>query len=684
MINKLFGLLIGLYPLCGFCQDNTTFCEQVSILQSLVESKHYSPKTLNDSVSKQIFNLFLDQLDSDKQLFLQSDIDGLKADIFKFDDYVVGSNCSFIDNYTKVLNLRIQFIKSQLESLKTATLDYSGKHTLQFIPEKEYSYYKDEDALDIVLQKKVSFKVISKLMDMHKDVETIASDFKILEHEVKLEIIENELCLLDEIINKDGGLERFVKESFLNALVKVNDPNSTFFNNTEKVTYLNRLSKNQLSFGVVTRKNKKGEIVIAHIIPGSVAFKNGKLEKNDVLRLLSTSHSSLDILCVSNDEIALFLNNEDNMTVNFSVKKKNGTLQEVTLTKSKIKVDANAVRGYLINTTKALGYIKIPSFYSNIESPNGRGLTKDMAKELYKLQKANIEGLILDLRFNGGGSMQEAIELSGMFIDRGPVSIIKSNTGKTLTMRDNKRGSFYKKPIVILVNEYSASASEFFSAAMQDYNRAIIVGSKTYGKSSAQTILALGEFKNLGFVKLTVDVFYRVTGKSHQSKGVIPDIALSSLYDGFKSSECHKPHALKNDSIAVTLKHKPLQELNINEVIEKSKARTKADKGFQDIEVANKTLCDLLFKKGERHPLTLQSIVDNKKNRQLKMDAIFKEDDKEKPALLEITNTKSTQELLEYSADDKTQNEKTIKDLSYDIYIKEAQHILIDYINSNQ
>ncbi len=684
MINKFFALSIGLSSLCGFSQENTMFCEQVATLQSLVESKHYSPKTLNDSVSKQIFNLFLKQLDSDKELFLQSDMDGLKSDIFKFDDYIRDSNCSFKDKYTELLNLRIQFIKSQLESLKNVMLDYSGKQTLQFTPVKEHSFYEDEDALYVALQKKVSYKIISKLMDEQEDVTSIANNFKMLEQETKLKIIENELCLLDEIINKEGGLNRFVEESFLNALVKVNDPNSTFFNNTEKITYLNKLSKNQSSFGIITRKNKKGEIAIAHIIPGSAAFKDGKLEKNDILKLLSTSHSSLDILCVSNEDISLFLNNENNRTVVFSVKKKNGTLQEVTLTKSKIKVDANAVRGYLINAAKPLGYIKIPSFYNNVESPNGRGLTADMAKELYRLQKENIEGLILDLRFNGGGSMQEAIELSGMFIDRGPVSIIKSNTGKTFTMRDNKRGSLYTKPIVLLVNEYSASASEFFAAAMQDYNRAIIVGSKTYGKSSAQTILPLSKDKNLGFSKLTVDAFYRVTGKSHQSIGIIPDIILPSLYDGFDSSERHRLHALANDSTTVTTKHKPLKELNLDRVIEKSKARIKTDKGFQAVETANKTLYGLLFKKGERYPLTLKSIANSKEKRQLKMDAIFKKNDEEKPALLEITNTKSTQELLKYNADDKTQNERTVKDLSRDIYIKESQHILIDYINSNQ
>ena len=531
MINKFLILTLYFCTLFSFSQDNANFCEQVQAIQTLVKTKHYAPKKLNNSTSKAVFNLFIKQLDENKNIFTQQDIESLKIDRYQYDNYIADQNCSFITKYFTVLNDRISSIKTHLEALKSQDLDYSGKLTLQYVPKADHSFYEDEAELNKRYKKKIAYKIIIKLLENETDIETISKQFKTLEPKVKLNIIEKELCLLEEILNKQGGLKRFVEESFLNALVKINDPNSAFFNNTEKIEYTNLLSKQQLSFGLLTDKNNNGEVVIQYVIPGSSAFKNGAIEKGDILKAIATPLSRLEIACISKQDIQSFLNKGDHKVVTFSIQKKNGSIQDITLTKSKIQVDDNLIRGYIINADLPYGYIKVPSFYTNKESPNGRGLTADIAKELYKLQRENIQGLILDLRFNGGGSLGEAINLSGMFIDRGPISIIKSKSAKNFTLRDPKRGSFYKKPLLVLVNDYSASASELFSTAMQDYNRAIIVGSKTYGKSSVQGIIPLSDTKDLGYSKLTIEAFYRVTGKSHQSIGVIPDIILPSLYD---------------------------------------------------------------------------------------------------------------------------------------------------------
>lgn len=684
MINKFLILTLSFFTLFTFSQDNVNFCEQIQAVQTLVKTKHYAPKTLNDSTSKAVFNLFIKQLDEDKNIFMQQDIETLKTDHYQYDNYIADVNCNFITKYHTILNNRITSIKTQLETLKTQELDYSGKLTLQYIPKADHTFYKDETELNKRLRKKIAYKVIIKLLEDEKDIETITKQFTTLEPKVKLNIIDKELCLLEETLNKKGGLKRFVEESFLNALVKINDPNSTFFNNTEKIEYTNLLSKNQLSFGLLTEKNNNGEVVIQYVIPGSAAFKNGAIEKGDILKALATPQSRLEIACISQQVIQSFLNKEDHKVVTFSVQKKNGSIQDITLTKSKIQVDDNAVRGYIINADLPYGYIKIPSFYTNQESPNGRGLTADIAKELYKLQKESIQGLILDLRFNGGGSLGEAIDLSGMFIDRGPISIIKSKSAENFTLRDPKRGSFYKKPLLILVNDYSASASELFSAAMQDYNRAIIVGSKTFGKSSVQRIMPLSETKDLGYSKLTIEAFYRVTGKSHQSIGVIPDIQLPSLYDNFKSSEKDKPFALKNDSTTITFKHKALPKLKLETLIQQSKIRVDSTQEFINIKTANKKLYKLLFKEDKPYPLALKTIAKKRKERNQTLDSIFETSKKTKTNRLSISNTKSTQELLAYNAEDKNQNDKNIEAIANDAYIKEAQYILTDYINSNQ
>ena len=682
MIRLLLVTLIFCVSFFGYSQEDTLFCKQVSALKITIDTNHFSPKTLNDSTSKFVYKLFLKEMDADKDYFLKSDIINFNEDKLKFDDYIKDGNCNFINKYISVLKQKINLNISKLEALKTKPLNYSGTFTLQHTPEKFYTYYKDEAALEKGLRKRISYRIISKLLEEQEDLAAIKKNFTSLEQETKQIVIENEICLLTELLNKDGGIAAFVKSSFLNAFVKVNDPNSTFFNATEKLTYQNSLSKNQMSFGIITAKNDNGEIAIAHIIPGSAAFENGKFEEDDVIQSISHENTIYTIHCVSNEDIELYLNKEEHKILTFSIKKKNGTFQDIKLTKSNIKVENNAIRGYLINDESNYGYIKIPSFYTNYESPNGRGLTADIAKELYKLQKENIQGLILDLRFNGGGSMQEAIELSGMFIDRGPVAIIKSKAGENYTIRDRKRGSFYNKPIVILVNDYSASASEFFAAAMQDYNRALIVGSTTYGKSSAQTIMPINEDESLGFTKLTIEAFYRVTGKSHQAIGIIPDIKLPSLYDNFKTSENDKPYALQNTSTNVTLKHLPLPKLDIAIVNTKSNARVLNDKSFKKITDINKALYDLVYKKGPKYKLTLERISEEKKQRKAALDFIF-EDDLNAPSLFKITNTLSTNELLEYNIEDKEQNNAVLKTLAQDIYINEAQHILKDLITLN-
>ncbi len=680
MNKSLLLIFVFLYNL-SYAQTDTLFCKQLVAVKQLVKDNHYQPKAINDSMSKSVFNLFIKGLDNDKDYFLLSDIKQLQADQLMLDDYLLADNCSFIDKYTTVLTQRVEDSKAILEQLNTKTPDYSGGLTLQYLPLDQYSYPKDYKALEVALEKLVAYKVISVLIDKHQDLKTISANFYTIETSIRLDVIKNQLCLLEELSNSDGGIDRYVKNAFINAYLHYQDPHSTFFNPTEKLIYEGGLSSNQFSFGIITDKNKQGQIIIVDITPGSAAFKNGNFEIDDVIVSLTANDATLKTLCVSNHDIEAFLNKEEHKTVSFLLKKKNGTLQNITITKTKIKVEDNAIRGFLLGTEANLGYIKIPRFYTNDESPNGRGLTSDFAKELYKLQKQNIEGLIIDLRFNGGGSMQEAAELTGMFIDRGPVTIIETKNKESYTIRDNKRGTFFSKPIVVLVNSYSASASEFFASAMQDYNRALIVGSTTHGKSSAQRILPLDVNNNLGFCKITIETFYRVTGQSHQAKGVIPDLKLPSIYDDLDSGEQYYEYALKNDTITAKLKHKPLQKKDYSSIINNNKQRVLANNAFSLISQNNIKLKESLFTKGEKYPLTIENVLKSKQKKKDLINQIFP--DQTQVSLIKVFNTKPTEELLNYSKEDQTLNSEIITQLSKDIYIAESYNILKDLIHLN-
>ena len=387
------------------------------------------------------------------------------------------------------------------------------------------------------------------------------------------------------------------------------------------------------------------------------------------------------VSCVSNREVVNFMNNEDHQETTFRVKKKNGPITNVKLTKTVIKVEENSTRGYLLqHNDKQIGYLKIPGFYTDLESPNGLGVANDVAKEIFKLQQEKIEGLILDLRNNGGGSMKEAITLSGMFIDKGPISIVKTHKGNISTLRDPYRGKVFEKPILILVNQFSASASELFAGAMQDYHRAIIVGSPTYGKSTVQSIFPLDQNGELGFSKITIQKFYGINGTTHQFKGIQPDIVLPSVYDNLKRGERYLPYALASDSVEIQLEPKKLAAIPTLPLQKNSERRVSANKSFDTIQKLREVFTNEYLEKETEYALTVENIFNDISAFQKLINQL--NEVKTEKLSYQVKNTSSTNNLLSFNPDDKELNEKITKSIAEDIYIEEAYFILTDFINN--
>ncbi|MEH6535665.1 MAG: S41 family peptidase [Psychroserpens sp.] len=683
MLNRLNICLITLLTFCFVNgQDENMFCDQLLALETMVKTNHYQPKTVNDSLSTNVLDLFLYTLDGDKRLFTKDDIDTFEKDRYSIDDYIKNKRCDFINKYIMRLSERIEHSKTIISSLETETFDYSGKDTLRFKPNSKFRYFKDDTEAKRYWSKRIRYNILYALVENDSVLEDIETNFSKLETDLKPKLIQKELCKLEELQNRLGSIENFVKASFFNAYLHYNDPNSSFFSPTEKEIFENSLSNDQLSFGIITAKNDNGDIIIAHITPGSAAFKEGDFEVNDVIKSLQTDTKTLETYCVSNDDVLAFTSDRNHNTVTFKIKKQNGIMKDIELTKTKTKIEENTVSGYIIESKSKVGYINIPSFYSDFESPNGLGLANDVAKELYKLQKENIEGLILDLRFNGGGSMKEAADLSGMFINRGPISILKYNDGETYTIRDFNRGRLFNKPIVVLVNNYSASASEFFAASMQDYNRAIIVGSQTHGKASAQIILPLDEDERLGYSKLTVEKFYRVTGQSHQAQGVVPDIILPNIYDGFRTQEQYEAFALKNDTIDAVKKYPKLKALPINELKKKSQLRVSDDIAFTGIQDLNQLILDNYFNLDTEYLLTLKNVYNKIITYRNQWQSINQPINTHVSDFM-VKNSAFTKEIVSFNDDQKQINETILKDIQQDIYIEEAQAILQDLLILN-
>jgi carboxyl-terminal processing protease len=664
----------------SYSQDKEQFCYQVTALKIAIETNHYQPKIINDSLSTHVFDLFLNSLDEDKRLFTKSDITQFENDRFALDDYINTGNCVFITKYATVLSLRIEDTKRVISEIENEDFDYSGKDTLVFKPDSKFRYFKNDNAIKRYWSKRLRYNILYTLVENDSVFDVIQSNFKTLERDLKPKLIQKELCKLEELKNRLGSVDNFVKEAFLNAYLHYHDPNSSFFNASEKEIFVNALSNDQLSFGIITSKNEDGDIVIVHITPGGAAFNAGDFEVNDVIKSLSTKTKTLETYCVSSEDVLAFTSDQNHTMITFKIKKQNGTLQNIELTKTKTKTEENTVSGYIIEDTSKVGYISIPSFYSDLESPNGLGLANDVAKELYKLQKENIEGLILDLRFNGGGSMKEAADLSGMFINRGPLSILKYSNGETYTIKDINRGALFTKPLVILVNTYSASASEFFAASMQDYNRAIIIGSTTHGKASAQVIIPIDENETLGYSKLTVEKFYRVTGQSHQAQGVVPDIILPNLYDGFNTQEAFTAYALKNDSITGIKNFPKLKQLPIKKLKKQSLLRIKSDSTFDALKRLNILIIKNYFELDTAYALTLDNVYQEMtgyKDQWKTTNAPLKNHN----SSFTVKNTTYKNEVISYNDDQKIINQNILKDIKNDIYIEEAQRVLQDLLH---
>lgn len=668
----------------SFCfiasSQDISFCYELGKINDLVETSHYSPKPLNDSLSKGVFSLFLKSIDENQTFFTQEDVNTFKTDEYLIDDYIKSKDCDFVEKYSTTLQERINKSKRILEDLKKQKLDYTGKDSLLYSKDDDFEYFKNDAKVLKYWNKKVRYKLLRKLVENDSVLDDIKNNFNALEAEIKDKIIQNEICLLDELLQTKGSVPNMVESAFLDAFLKYQDPNSSYFLASEKNIFYQSLSNSKLSFGITTSKKKNGDIVISYITPGSSAFKNGGLDVEDVILEIQNKNETLETYCTSNETIRNFIDDVSSNIMTFKIKKQDGQIKSIKLRKTEIEVEENSITGYVLTGDEAIGYINIPSFYTDTESLNGLGVANDVAKQLYKLQKENIQGLIIDLRFNGGGSMKEAADLSGMFIDRGPVAISKYRNEDLYTIRDPNRGSLFTKPIVILINQFSASASEFFAGALQDYNRAIVVGTATHGKATSQVVLPVENSQNSNFIKITTGKFFRVTGQSHQQTGVMPDIVIKDIYHNYESQEFFKAFSLSNETVQVTLKHRPKLKKDLTSILENSRARITNNSIFKSIESFNTIFINDYVNKEGIFPLTLDYIFkDNKRYN----DAwkTYNNSIENNTTLIDVKNTSSTTAILEYNEDSKNLNQQLLEELKTDPHIQEAYFIINDIIN---
>jgi carboxyl-terminal processing protease len=673
---RKFSLLLFLITYSLFSQNSDKTCEILSKINTLIEHEHFRPKPVDDSLSVYVFDTFMDNLDGNRNLFTKIEYEKLCTHRLLLDDYIAQNDCSFMNDFVSMYQFSLERKKKTLEKIQKEVFNYNSKDTVKF-SKKNFPFELVVTDFDRVWRKRIKFDILEDISKLSSNLDSLSPHFSKLEKTSKAKIFETHLCKINSLLNSSKGLGYDLQNDFLNIFCSYFDPHTNYFSQDAKSSFMSGLTTSGLSLGLNVSLNEKEEIVITEIVPGGPAARTNKIEKEDVITKISnTKGIEYLVSCAPLDKIGELIFSDSNEEILLTIQKKNGVILDVLLKKQVMKATANAVYSFIAEKETKIGYINIPNFYSDFDGYSNQGCADDVAKEIEKLNLDNIQGLVIDLQDNGGGSMEEALKLAGMFIDYGPVSVLVNKRNKHTILKDYYHGTSYIGPIVLLINGNSASASEFFAAAMQDYNRAIIVGSKSLGKASMQTIIPL-DGSQQDFVKLTIEKFYRITGDSNQIKGIIPDISLPVLFDSIVPREISLKTALKYDVINTKARYHTYPKSYFQKLEELSNSRSKNNTRFNEINLVNEKINALYLDPKKPLLVNFKEVF----NDVHEIDSLWKKIKKitATETNCTITNNSYDSENMQFDAFQQEIYSYKIKDLKTNPYLEEAISIVNDF-----
>jgi len=675
MKKLLFLILLVSFSLSAQRSEKT--CTILSKIYDLIEREHYSPKPIDDSLSIYVFDTFIDGLDPTHIIFTKSEYEKLKKNRLLLDNYIIDKNCIFMDDFVTAYAFALQRKKATIERLQQTVFDYTTNDSIRFSRES-FPFDLDEADMDRVWKKRLRFEILEDIAKYSKNKDSLKLNFIDLEKKSRIKIFETNLCKVTSILEDKKGIETILQNSFLDIFCNYFDPHSNYFSMDAKSSFVSALSTSNLSLGLNMGMNENEEIIVSEIVPGGPAAQSEKFEKGDVIvKVNNKKGDEYWVSCASMETIGEMMFSDLNKEIIITIRKKNGSMIDVELIKQVMKANENSVYSFIAEKEGSrVGYIKIPNFYSDFDSNTELGCADDVAKEIIKLEKDKIEGLVIDLEDDGGGSMEEAIKLAGMFIDTGPISILQDNSRKQNIIKDVNHGAVYYGPMVLLINGNSASASEFFVAALQDYKRALVIGSTSLGKASMQTIMPIDDRNEDDFVKMTIQKFYRISGDSNQIKGIIPDVPLPVLFDSLIPREKNYKTALKYDSIATKARYKLYTYFNWDKIIKLSKERVRNDSRFTELTTINTEINKAYNKQTKSVRLTFDDVFEDVHD----SDSLWKriKDISERPSAAAVSNTSWQNERIGSDLFEKDINDFKMKDVRNNLYLEEAIGIIKD------
>ena len=663
--------------LTDFCsaQIGSAPCQKAKEIINALNNQHIQPPTIDEAWGEQAFNEFIYLADPGKHFFTSEDLASLNAYKANLTD-LQNSNCSLVYKTSALLKKKLAEATLLIERYLKSSPDYSERGFFEFENKRTSPFASAQADLDFKWKASLKLKILFWMRRNSADElsKLNPQQFKKLEALGREAIKLNEQGRIARQLNPTGGFEKVIETFFLKAVARSFDPHTEYFTTSQNDDFNSSLSSEGLSFGVELDEDNFGQIKISGLVPGGPAWSSNELNQGDILIAVKwSSEETTDIMQYDLEELERELGSSNKIEVALTVKKANNQIKTILLTKEKVQLDKNLIKSYLLKGEKTIGYIYLPGFYLEFEDQSNKGCADDIARELVKLKKEKIDGLILDLRFNGGGSLLEALALAGIFIDAGPLALIQETGQPTVTLKDINRGTIYDGPLLIMVNGLSASASELVSAVLQDLNRAIVVGKPTYGKATGQVIMPID--KNsvglTGFLKVTKDKIYRVTGKSLQRKGVVPDIVLPDLFSSFIERERDFGNSLSADSVIKKVYYTPLVPLPIMELRTNSEKRQLLSSEFSRMDKAEKIFSRSI-------PLDLKGF-DQSNNL---LDSLFK--NKDHPTMdrsvYKVQLNQFDNPLLSIDNHEKEVREEVLEEIKASPYIEEAYKIILDYI----
>jgi carboxyl-terminal processing protease len=599
---------------------------------------------------------------------LESEINGLKKHKNKLDDYIIHSNCSFLNEFYSIYQKAVNRHIAIIENIKKEPFPFTSAEIIRS-SKKEMPYLKTEADLKKFNKKQMLFAVLSEITQSSTNKDSLQNVFSIISKTSKQKIFEDYTC---EATKYSITTEEFYN-LFFNVFCSYFDPHTTFFSTNQKSDFLSTISSDNFTLGLSFSVKDKNNIDIEDILPGGPGYFSEKLEIGDKVIKIKSNQEEYTVNCNNFEKIGKIIGSSEYKNISLTLKKKSGEVYTSNLYKQVMKDYQNSVYSYILERgNQKTGYIKIPSFYSKIE--NGKtNISDDVATEIKKLKEDRITGLIIDLEDNGGGSMEESMKLCGLFMNAPFLAQVVTRAQQKEIVPNQKPKNSYTGPIIILINGFSASASEFFANTMQDYNVALIVGTKSLGKATIQEIVPLTAATDQ-FVKITIGEFYRVTGKTNQYKGIVPDIEIPSIFDDQMPKEKDFPTAFKNNKIEsiVDTNEYPMNEKQKEAIIryaQKAKANLELQKN-----ISMKARFNQLYAQSISIPLQFNAVFEQSKEftkRWKDLETFLKTD-----YPFQITNTSNEIQRMQQSNYLKSLNSQQIKKLKTNFRVFESIKIM--------